>query len=135
MKRGSERQIALTPSRNWWAHKNSNLGPADYSTTTAFAAPFGFVARTIPSPYPGGRRWVPSSLYTFPLRGLDGDCHRPWTEGFPEFDTLSPRRFQRGLPIESQLLYQLSYAPLVISSFKSHQNSIKKGLEHRVIML
>ena len=34
-----------------------------------------------------GRRRVPSSLYTFPLRGLARDCHQPNCEGSP---TLTP---------------------------------------------
>ena len=41
---------------------------------------------------PGLRR-CPSSLYTFPFPGLARDCH---FIGFPEFEQLYSRRFQRG---------------------------------------
>jgi hypothetical protein len=77
-------------NRCWWAVKDSNLRPADYSTTTAFAAPArwglwpGPSHRRIPSP---GRRRAPSGLYTFPSRGLARDCRRPHRTGSP---TLTP---------------------------------------------
>ena len=35
-----------------------------------------------------GFRWAPSSLYTFPLRGLARDRRRRDADGFPEFDAI-----------------------------------------------
>lgn len=111
--------------------------------------------RHIPSP---GRRRVPSGLYTFPAGsglaggpGLARDRRRRDADGFPEFDTCSPRRFQRGLPYESQLLCRLSYGltkPSRVSrAVQRHQfkfaarsscrpfsrrcPSIKTGMHHR----
>lgn len=52
--------------------------------TTAFAAPYGFVGWTIPSPPAWGG--LPSSLYTFLLRGLARDYLIIIDDlGFPEF--------------------------------------------------
>ncbi len=50
---------------------------------------------TIPSPCPGmpGFRCCPSSLYTFPVRGLARDCH---LTGFPEFGQFYSPRFREG---------------------------------------
>ncbi len=59
--------------------------------TTAFAAPFEFVGWTIPSPPPKALGRLPSSLYTFPIKGLARDYHigrylYRCDLGFPEFD-------------------------------------------------
>ena len=74
---------AFKKFKKWCAHQDSNLGPTDYSTTTTFVAPKGFVARTIPSPCPyqdeGGRRLVstPSTeLQKMSYLGLARDCQR-----------------------------------------------------------
>ena len=67
---------------------------------------------TFPSPYPWGRRRVPSGLYTFPAyRGLARDCRRRDADGFPDFDTFSSTGFPAATPRRSQLLYRLSYGP------------------------
>ena len=50
--------------------------------TSAFAAPFGFVGWTIPSPRHGG---LPSSLYTFPRLGAWLGITLSCDVGFPEF--------------------------------------------------
>ncbi len=110
----------------WWAHKDSNLGPADYSTTTAFAAPevcgpdhpIALSHRDL-----GGRR-----LVSTPSRNRGLGSGLPSSErgrkGSPTLTPLSPRRFRRGLPIvESQLLYQLSYAP-----DENRKAALSKGL-------
>ena len=46
------------------------------------------------------------------FQGLARDYQRLVAEGFPDFDACSPARFPAGLPIKSQLLYQLSYRPV-----------------------
>ena len=52
----------------WRAIGDSNPGPADYDTTTAFAAPElrGSWPGLSLHPGPMAVRWAPSSLYTFP---------------------------------------------------------------------
>jgi len=51
--------------------------------TTAFAAPFGFVGWTIPSP--SSPRGLPSSLYTFLIQRLGSGLPYLVDLGFPEF--------------------------------------------------
>ena len=59
--------------------------------TTAFAAPFGFVGWTIPSPPSKTLGCLPSSLYTFPIRAwlgitISSNVSIGCDLGFPEFD-------------------------------------------------
>jgi hypothetical protein len=63
--------------------------------------PKAFGVWTIPSPWPEGFRCRPSSLYTFPARGLARDCRRPDRYGFPEFERFYSLSFPKGTPSKS----------------------------------
>src|SRR5258706_12550688 len=72
-----------------WIRTSTALRPGDFRTTSAFAAPCGFVVWSTPSPWSRDFRRPPSALYTFPrLQGLA----RRWLErqlrAFTEFDGL-----------------------------------------------
>jgi hypothetical protein len=63
--------------------------------------PKAFGVWTIPSPWPEDFRCRPSSLYTFPTRGLARDCRRPGRYGFPEFERFYSFSFPKGTPSKS----------------------------------
>lgn len=58
-----------------------------------------FVVWTVPSPLPEGFRRRPSSLYTFPRRGLARDWLRVLPLAFPDFERFYSADFPAGTPI------------------------------------
>src|SRR5207247_6492254 len=102
-----------------WADSESNREPTDYLPATACAA-----TRNAECLESGlclhlrhhAVRWVPSSLYTFPFRGLA----RRWVGDRPP--TLPPftRAISDAVSLhESQLLCQLSYRPQLLNHFST----------------
>ena len=69
-----------------------SLGPRDFLTATAFAAAFRRLWSGLYLHPSVCLRCCPSSLYTFPLRGLARDCH---LTGFPDFEQFYIRRFRQ----------------------------------------
>ena len=94
----AEPEGRAAPGEGWCGRGESNphrpFSPTDFRTTTAFAAAVrrlwsGLSLRRIAS---GRLRRCPSSLYTFPGRGLARDRH---LTGFPEFEQFCIRGFPR----------------------------------------
>ena len=76
------------------------FGPTDFRTTSAFAAaPRGVRGLDYPFAMAQAVRRRPSSLYTFPARGLARDCRVDL--GFPEFERFYSLGFPKGTPSKS----------------------------------
>ena len=99
---------SCSPRRTWCGRRDLNphgpFKPCGFSYRLRLSPPerehlCGAHARvavwTIPSPYPErlGLRCCPSSLYTFPVRGLARDSH---LTGFPEFEQFCTPDFPGG---------------------------------------
>ena len=102
-------------SKNWCGRGDLNphrpCGPTDFLAATAFAAAIRRLRSGLSlhhSPMCPGGRCCPSSLYTFPSRGLARDCH---FKGFPEFGQFYVAGFPARTHIPSPLRLPVSPRP------------------------